>query len=131
MDLKDEGAKVIVDRGFVDCLCWIMWFRTTGRIDARTAKSLEELAMTSQWFDKTALTVVLRCQFSTALHRRGREGQILNTQTFVELRNAYDLAIEQMLKKHSPPLLLIETDQLTPFEVRDQILERIASLDAL
>lgn len=121
----EKAAKVVIDRGFIDCLCWIMWFRSTGCIDSQTAKALEMFATTSEWFENISLTIVLRCQFSTALQRRGKEGQILNSKTFSELQHAYDLVIQQLLKKNYPPLLIIETDRLTPFEVCDQILKHI------
>lgn len=133
-DLSDEVGRVIVDRGFVDCLSWIRWFRTIARIDDRTAKALEQFATAPAWFHRTALTVVLRCSFNTALHRRGASGRILNAQTFAELEQAYDFVIAELLdRKEGPKLLVVDTDTLTPIEVRERImaqLERL-SVDAL
>lgn len=125
-----DAAKVVFDRGFVDCLCWVMWYRTTGRIDEATARALEGFATAAAWFESTEVTVVLRCEFETALKRRGEGGRIVNAKTFQELRRAYDLVLNRLVKlDKGPMILMIDTDSLTPEHVRDRVLTQIGRSD--
>jgi len=62
---------VILDRGLVDTLCWIQWFRSKNEIDSTTACALESFAQVPGWFREERLVIVLRVTFETALKRRG------------------------------------------------------------
>lgn len=118
---------VILDRGFLDSVCWFTWFRSTGRVDNSTAMAMEGLALTPAWFDRTVLSVVLRCAFRTARRRRTHTGRIFNAATFAELTAAYETVVNRFASRNqSATILVIDTDTLTPREVVDRVMNRLS-----
>lgn len=87
---------VVLDRGLVDALCWIRWYRLTGVIEGAIADVLESFVRVQTWFQKLGLVVVLRVKFETALQRRGLTGRILNPHTYQELHEAYDFVLNNL-----------------------------------
>ena len=117
---------VILDKGLVDALCWIRWFRSRNKIDAVTATALESFAQVPAWFSCATVTVVLRVQFQTAFRRHGGQGRIMNAGTFTELRQAYDATIAKLLEREPGCATVIDTDQRTPDQVLAIVIDRLA-----
>lgn len=121
----EQHDVVVLDRGLLDALCWIKWFRLRSEIDTATASALESFALVPTWFRKTAVTVVLHVRFETALQRRGATGRIVNPRTFQELRRAYDGTVNELLQRElAKHVRMLETDDMSP----DQVCQAVASL---
>lgn len=121
-----DDVVVVLDRGLVDALCWIKWFRSKNEIDEAIASALESFAKVPAWFRHSNVTVVLRAAFETALHRRGSRGRILNEQTFSELRQAYETSVADLQRDLRLGVLVLDTDDLSPAQVLDRVTEFLA-----
>lgn len=120
---------VVVDRGLVDALSWVAWFRSRGEIEGATADVLDSFAKVGTWFQAPQLILVLRVKLETALQRRGQNGRILNPQTFQELRDAYSLVCDRLKTDHVVKSIhSLDTDELSPLEVLDWTLARMGEL---
>ena len=115
---------VVLDRGLIDALCWIEWFRSKSEINFTTATILESFVRIPTWFQEPKVIVALRVQFETALSRRGTSGRIVNPQTFRELRKAYERAISELLQNgQCANIHIIDTDELSPNQVLDEVMK--------
>ncbi|MFQ5852547.1 MAG: hypothetical protein ACE5JU_18455 [Candidatus Binatia bacterium] len=132
--ILEHGARpshdlVVLDRGLVDALCWVRWFRLTDGIEGATADALESFARVKTWYETCNLVVILRVKFETALKRRGQTGRIVNLQSFRELHEAYDATLKDLrtdpLVKH---IAMLDTDNLSPSEVIYWTLDRLNDL---
>lgn len=119
---------VILDRGLVDALCWIQWFRSKNEINSTTACALESFAQVPAWFREERLVIVLRVTFETALKRRGAQGQIVNAVTFSELQNSYDNVLTRLHEEGLPTgdIHMIDTDALSPTQVLDRVVRFVS-----
>lgn len=128
--LEHYGARehdvVVLDRGLVDALCWIRWFRTRSAIDLSTANTLEAFARVSAWFQVPTVVAVLRARFETALSRRGGSGRIVNAQTFKELQLAYQSTVDELQEGQQVGTLhFIDTDNLSRVEVAEEVMRQL------
>jgi thymidylate kinase len=105
-------SVVIFDRGLIDALAWIRWFRVQRQITDETWTRLDKFARTPKWFDRTNLVLVLRVQFDTALRRRGRPGRIVNRKTYAELDEAYSTTVNELIADGCDNVQVIDTDAL-------------------
>ena len=119
---------VILDRGLVDTLCWIEWFRSKNEIDSTTARALESFAQVPGWFREERLVIVLRVTFETALKRRGAQGQIVNPVTFNELQESYNSVLGRLQEEGVPTrdIRTIDTDDLSPTQVLDRVVRFVS-----
>jgi len=122
-----EHDVMVLDRGLVDALCWIEWFRSKNEIDAATANALESFAQVSTWFQQLKVIVVLRVKFETALRRRGVAGRIVNPQTFEELRRAYESTVGGLERSNqATDIRVLDTDDLSPVQVLEEVTTLLA-----
>lgn len=127
-----QNKLTIFDRGLIDTLCWIEWFRMRGEIKSETALAVERFARIPEWFDKVKLTVVLRATFETALQRKGNTGRIVNFETYRELSRAYETVLGKLSSAHNAPnIYVIDTDNLSITEICDLVLLRLKELTNL
>jgi thymidylate kinase len=117
-----EHDVVILDRGLVDALCWIEWFRSRNDIDVATAAAIESFAQVPTWFQHPKIVVVLNVKFKTALHRRGVSGRIVNAQSFKELQGVYKSTIGKLEQSgQAASIHLLDTNDLSPVQVLDEV----------
>jgi thymidylate kinase len=123
----DSGSDVlIVDRGLVDALCWFAWYRKNGELSTADADVLCSFAKMPEWFRRIGMVIVLKANYATALARRGKTGRILNPLTFKELDAAYEEALRGLTALPTNPRIeCLWTDQRTPSEVFDWMIDRI------
>jgi thymidylate kinase len=121
-----EHDVVVLDRGLVDALCWIRWFRSRSEIDLPTASTLEAFARVSAWFQVPTVVAVLRARFETALSRRGASGRIVNAQTFEELQLAYRNTFADLQEgQRVSTVHFIDTDNLSRMEVAEEVMRQL------
>jgi thymidylate kinase len=120
-----SGSVVIFDRGLIDALAWIRWFRIQRQINDETWNALNNFARIPTWFNRTDLTFVLRVQFDTALRRHGRPGQIVNRKTYAELDEAYSATVGELVDDGCGDIQVIDTDALSVSQVVAMVLHAI------
>jgi thymidylate kinase len=118
-------SVVIFDRGLVDALSWIRWFRLQHQIAEDTWSRLRDFARIPKWFDRTDFVLVLRAHFDTALQRRGRPGQIVNRKTYAELNEAYSATVNEISGGGYNHIRVIDTDDVSVSRVVRAALEVI------
>jgi len=122
-----EHDVIVLDRGLIDALCWIEWFRSKNEIDVATASALESFARVPTWFQQLKVIVVLRVKFETALRRRGVAGRIVNPQTFEELRRAYKSTVDELERSNqATDIHVLDTDNLSPVQVLEEVTTLLA-----
>lgn len=127
--IDSKNDIVIIQRGLLDSLCWLEWFRANGKIEPVLAQKIEEFVKIPQWFQKTSLTIALLADFKTGLQRRGKIGKIVNPETYTQLRAAYDTTLNSLRTIKSNNIVVIETDTLSPSQVHNLIIERLRTLN--
>jgi thymidylate kinase len=120
---RQDKDVVVLDRGLVDALCWMRWFRMRRGIEPMLADAVEAFAKVPTWFQAVRLVVVLRVKFETALKRRGQPGRIVNAETFEELHRAYSSVTKDLTNRtrQEQPRYL-DTDGLSRSQVLDEVL---------
>jgi thymidylate kinase len=119
---------VILDRGFVDTVCWLRWHRARRRLDLGTFETLRAFAEIPSWFDLVAHVFELQVSYATALQRRkGFAGRILNRKTYGQLTLAYRLIGAELALRRKPRRVVetIDTDVLSPESVVTRLLGKL------
>jgi predicted NUDIX family phosphoesterase/thymidylate kinase len=87
---------VLIDRGIFDALCWMDWFRSTGRLDPDEHDSITRFLSMPRIRRLTDLAFVLTVSPEQALDREAagrltsRPGAIMNPATLAQLRRSID-----------------------------------------
>jgi thymidylate kinase len=119
---------VILDRGFLDTVCWLRWHRAKRRLDQGTFETLREFAEISSWFDLVSHIFELQVSYATALRRRrGFAGRILNKRTYAELKLAYRVVGADLFLRRKPrrSVEIIDTDLLSPESVVLTLMDKL------
>ena len=128
--LHSKNDFIIIERGLVDSLCWLEWFRLNYQIEHSLIQRIEDFATIPEWFKQTNLTIVLLADFKTALQRRGKISRIINPNTYQQLRTAYEIKINSFhANQNFKNIHVYETDNISPNQIHNLIIEKIKVLD--
>ncbi|MEM8613785.1 MAG: hypothetical protein AAGF93_17300 [Cyanobacteria bacterium P01_H01_bin.105] len=122
----EDNEWIIVERGLIDSLCWLKWFRDSGHITTSEFEIIKEFALIAEWLNKIDLVIVLQVELATALARGRTPGRVVNHAVYKELRCAYDTTIKEVQSsKHIHNIVMYETDEMSPSTVCKLLLERL------
>lgn len=126
IEADNKNDCIIVERGLFDSICWLEWFRNSGRITTSEFETIKKFALIEKWFNQVDLTVVLQVEFTTALARGRTPGKIVNYDVYKELRYAYDTIIKELHSdRHIRNIVMYETDNLSPSDVNNLLIEEL------
>jgi thymidylate kinase len=100
-NFETQTDIIIVDRGLMDSLVWLVMQKARGEITANDASCFESFVLLDRWVSLIDLALVLYVDPSEALEReRGQriataDGSIMNSNMLTSIANAVDVAIDR------------------------------------
>jgi thymidylate kinase len=104
-NFETETDLIIVDRGLMDSLVWLIMQKNRGELTAEEAECFESFVLLDRWISLIDLALVLSVDPEEALSRERSQriatadGSIMNSNTLETISNSVDQAVERYKSK--------------------------------
>jgi thymidylate kinase len=127
---QDRSADfVLIDRGLIDAVCWMDWYRTTGDLSAAERRTIEQFLLLPLWARAIDLVVVMTTEPAVAMERElaaggaGGASRIMNDAMLREFNQSVDRVRGRLQQDHR--LVSMDTSQMKPAEVVQRLLRTV------
>ena len=123
---------IILNRGFVDTLCWLEMHRRQGNITGEQFNQFRSYILNGPWLEGLDAVVCLMCSVETSLKREYGTaenivyGSRMNPESLTLMRECVESVFEYISEQHSNlPLVKVNTDGRSIFDTRKEIVDGI------
>lgn len=120
---------VLIDRGLIDAVCWMDWYRATGCLSATERRTIEQFLLLPLWSRAIDLVVVMTTEPAVAMRRElaaggaGGASRIMNDAMLREFNQSVERVRVRLQQDHR--LVSLDTSQLKPAEVLQRLLRTV------
>ncbi len=119
---------IILNRGFIDTLCWLEFHRRKGDITDAQFEHFRSYILTGPWMEGLDAVVCLMCSVETSLKREYGTtknviyGSRMNPESLTLMRDCVESVFEYISDRHpNLSLIKVNTDDRPISETRDEI----------
>lgn len=123
---------VLLDRGLMDNLIWMDYWRKKGKLDAEVQKLGEAFKLSPLYRDMFDLHICMVCEPETAMEREvamalsKKDGDTMNLRSLRSLRDSHDKLWERVGGEADPRIVWHDSTTESPQETAIAVLHQIA-----
>ncbi len=106
-NVETETDIIIVDRGLLDALVWLILQENRGEVTAAEARTIEAFLLLERWRSLIDLAVIMSVSAQEAIDRENnqrithKDGTIMNPEVLAAITQSVDLALARYTRKFS------------------------------
>ncbi len=124
-NVETETDIIIVDRGLLDALIWLILQEKRGEVTAAEAKTIESFLLLDRWRSLIDLAVIMNVSAQEAIDRENnqrithKDGTIMNPEVLTAITQSVDLAIA----RYTPKFSNVVKQETTGKKVRESLVD--------
>ena len=123
---------IILNRGFIDTLCWLEFHRRKKAISDKQFKQFRSYILSGPWIEGLDAVVCLMCSVETSLKREYGNvanpiyGSRMNPESLTLMRDCVESVFEYVEDQHPEVnLIKVNTDESSVSETKDEIIAEV------